>query len=123
MTKQPGRQLNAASCSRRNQYEEAQPACDQLFDPNDPDRLNTLGRLYGQHGHFAEAVRPLEEAARLDRDSSETQHNLGLTYFRLRRYAEARAALEQAVALRPDFFGSNGLLGATLYALGEDDAS
>ena len=103
--------------------EEAQPACQELFDPNDPDKLTTLGLLYGQHGHFAQALPPLVEASRLDRDSSEVQHDLGLTYFRLRRYAEARAALEKAVALRPDFFGSNALLGATLYALGEDAAS
>jgi hypothetical protein len=29
--------------------------------------------------------------------------------------------LTKAVALRPDFFGSNALLGATLYALGQDE--
>ncbi len=116
----------AVACSQlleTKPLEEAKLACEQLFDPHDPDRLTTLGMVYGQHGHFAEALRPLEEAARLDRDSFETQHNLGLTYFRLRRYAEARTALEKAVALRPDFFGSNALLGGTLYTLGEDDAS
>jgi tetratricopeptide (TPR) repeat protein len=102
---------------------EAQPACQQLFDPNDPDKLATLGLLYGQHGYYAQAVQPLESASRLDGDSSEIQHDLGLTYFRLHRYGEARIALEKAVALRPDFFGSNALLGATLYAQGEDGAS
>ena len=104
-------------------WEEAQPACRQLFDPNDADKLTTLGMLYGQHGHYMEAVEPLLEASRLDGDSSEIQHDLGLTYFRLKRYPEARAALEKAVALRPDFFGSTALLGATLYTLGEDDSA
>ncbi len=103
--------------------EEAKPACEQLFDRNDPDRLTMLGLLYGQHGHYEEAVKPLEEACRLDPDSFEINHDLGLSYFRLRRYGEARQPLEKAVALRPDFFGSNALLGATLYTLGEDEAA
>jgi len=104
-------------------WEEAQPACQQLFDRNNVDKLTTLGMLYGQHVHYAEAVQPLLEASRLDRNSSEIQHDLGVTYFRLKRYPEARAALEKAVALRPDFFGSNALLGATLYTLREDVAA
>jgi len=94
-----------------------------LFDARDPDKLTTLGMLYGRHGFFAEAVAPLEQAARLDPDSSEIQHDLGLTYFRLRRYKEARVALEKAVAWRGDFFGSCALLGATLYALGDQASS
>ena len=65
----------------------------------------------------------LELASRLDPDSPEILHNLGLTYFRLTRYAEARQPLERAVTLRPDFFGSNALLGATLYTLKEDEAA
>ena len=114
----------AVACSRlleTKSFDLAQPACEELFDPNDPDKLTTLGLLYGQHRLYGNALRPLEEAGRLDPDSSEVQHNLGLTYFRLRRYADARAALTKAVALRPDFFGSNALLGATLYALGQDE--
>jgi tetratricopeptide (TPR) repeat protein len=115
----------AVACSQlleSKPLEEAQPACQQLFDASDPARLTTLGMIYGQHGYFDQALAPLLEASRLDPDSSEISHDLGLTYFRLRRYAEARAALEKAVALRPDFFGSNAILGATLYALGEDEA-
>ena len=114
----------AVACSRlleTKPLDEAKPACEQLFDPNDPDRLTTLGLLYGQHGRYEDAVKPLEEAGRLDPDSFEIQHDLGLSYFRARRYREARKPLEKAVALRPDFFGSNALLGATLYTLGEDE--
>ncbi len=116
----------AVTCSRlleTKPFDEARAACQRLFDPNDPDRLTTLGLLYGQHGFYAEAVEPLENASRLDPDSSEVQHDLGLTYFRLRRYGAARPALEKAVALRPDFFGSNALLGATLFALGQDEVA
>jgi tetratricopeptide (TPR) repeat protein len=95
--------------------------CQQLFDPNDPDKLTILGMVYGQHGHYQEALRPLQEAARLDPDSSEIQHDLGLTLFRLSRFREARGPLQKAVALRPDFLGSNALLGATLYMVSEDE--
>lgn len=59
----------------------------------------------------------------MDSDSFEVYHNLGMTYFRLKRFAEARTPLGRAVSLRPDFFGSNALLGATLYSLKEDQAA
>jgi tetratricopeptide (TPR) repeat protein len=101
----------------------ARDVCNRMFDASDPDKLTTLGILYGQNGEYEEAIRPLETAAKLDPDSFEVYHNLGLTYFRLRRFSEARAPLEKAVSLRPDFFGSNALLGATLYSLKEDDAA
>lgn len=101
--------------------EEARVTCRKLFDPTDPDKLSTLGMIYGKHEHYAESIEPFEQAARLDPDSFETQHNLGLSYFRLRQYQEARLPLEKAVALRPDFFASNALLGATLFTLKEDE--
>ena len=116
----------AVACSQlleTKPLEVAKPACEQLFDPHDPDWLTTLGLLYGQHGRYEEALKPLDDACRLDPDSFEINHDLGLSYFRLRRYGAARKPLEKAVALRPDFFGSNALLGATLYTLGEDEAA
>jgi tetratricopeptide (TPR) repeat protein len=94
--------------------------CKRLFRPDDPDKLTQLGMIYGERGSYAQAVEPLERAAKLDPDSYEIEHNLGLTYFRLKRYAEAREPLERAVALRPDFFDSNALLGGTLFMLGQD---
>ena len=103
--------------------EEARAVCQKLFDPTDPDKLATLGLIYGKNGLHAEALAAFLRAARLDPDSFEIQHDLGLSYFRLKRYAEARKPLEKAVALRPDFFGSNALLGATLYALRDDEAA
>jgi len=100
---------------------EARAVCERMADPNDPDKLTSLGIIYGEHGAYNEAIVPLERAAKLDPESFEIFHNLGLSYFRLRRYPEARTALEKAVSLRPDFFGSNALLGAVLFALQEDE--
>lgn len=97
--------------------------CQRLFDPNDSDKLTTLGILYGENQRFEDALKPLSLAAKLDPESFEVFHNLGLTYFRMKEYAQARAPLEKAVALRPNFFGSNALLGATLYSLKEDEAA
>ena len=116
----------AVACSHALEsgpFAKAQPDCQRLFDLRDPDKLTTLGLLYGRHGHYAEAVPALEKAAQLDPDSYEIQHDLGLTYFRLKWYDKARTALERSAALRPDFFGSNALLGATLYALREDETA
>jgi tetratricopeptide (TPR) repeat protein len=103
--------------------EEARAVCQKLFDPTDPDKLATLGLIYGKNGLHGDALEAFSQAARLDPESFEMQYNLGLSYFRLKRYAEARRPLEKAVALRPDFFGSNALLGATLYALRDDEAA
>jgi len=96
--------------------------CRALSDPNDPDKLTTLGMIYGEHGLYNKAIQPLEAASKLDPDSFEIFHNLGLSYSRLRRFGEARPALERAVSLRPDFFGSNALLGAVLFSLKDDAA-
>jgi protein O-GlcNAc transferase len=98
-------------------------SCERLFDPNDPDKLTTLGMLYGENGRYSDAIPPLTRAAQLDPESFEVYHNLGLTYFRLRQFGEARGPLEKAVALRPNFFGSNALLGATLYSLKDDTSA
>jgi len=35
-------------------------ACRNMFDPNDPDKLTALGIIYGQHGAYSEAIRPLD---------------------------------------------------------------
>ena len=100
-----------------------QESCSHLIDQNDPEKLVLLGQLYGEHGHFTEAVNPLLHAVQLDPGSFDAWHNLGLSYFRLKRYQEARQPLEKAVALRPDLFDTLNLLGATLYVLGDDRAA
>jgi tetratricopeptide (TPR) repeat protein len=98
-------------------------ACAHLVDQNDPEKLVLLGQLYGEHGHFTDAMQPLLRATQLDPGSFDAWHNLGLSCFRLKRYQEARQPLERAVALRPDLFDTLNLLGATLYVLGDDKAA
>ena len=115
--------LTCAEALRSKPVEEARETCDRLFDRNDPDKLTTLGMLYGENGKYAEAIEPLQRATQLDPDSFEIHHNLGLSYFRLKRFSQARPPLEKAVSLRPNFFGSNALLGATLYSLEQDEGA
>jgi len=103
--------------------DQAPEACAHLADQNDPEKLVLLGQIYGEHGHFGDAVQPLLRATQLDAGSYDAWHNLGLSYFRLKRYQEARQPLEKAVALRPDLFDTLNLLGATLYVLGDDKAA
>jgi len=119
---QAAREATACSQALKSQpLDEARELCQRMFDPNDPDKLTMLGMLYGESGHYQDALKPLKEASLLDPDSFEVFHDLGLSYFRLRRFNEARAPLEKAILLRPDFFGSNALLGATLFILKQDE--
>jgi Flp pilus assembly protein TadD len=97
----------------------ATQTCGVLYDVHDAEKLDLLGRLYGQHGMYDLGLEPLKIAVALDPDSYEIQHNLGLTYFRLGKFQEAVGPLEVAVKLRPEFFGSNAVLGASLLAVGE----
>ena len=103
--------------------EEARAVCDKLFDPHDEEKLTILGTVYGAHGDYAEALKPLRRAAALSPSSPQMQYNLALDCFRLRRYEEARAALSGAVKQWPDLFELNALLGVVLYRLGENSAA
>jgi len=97
----------------------ARPVCERLFDPADPAKLTMLGTIYGQHGDFEGALRPLRRAAELSPASPQMQYNLALVCFRLKRYDEAKAALIGAVKQWPDLFQLNSLLGVVLYRLGD----
>ena len=103
--------------------EAAHSACGQLFDPNDPQKLAALGTIYGQHGFYEEAVKPLLRAAELRPNSPQMQYNLALDYFRLKRYQEARVPLAKAMIRWPDLFELNALYGAVLYRLNEQQAA
>src|SRR5215472_2311338 len=98
----------------------ARPVCDQLFDSDDAEKLTMLGTTYGQHGLYAEALRPLRRAAELSPGSPQMQYNFAFDYFQLKRYAEAREPLAKAVARWPDLYPLNALFGAVLYNLGEE---
>ncbi len=100
--------------------EDARPVCEQLFDPDDAEELTMLGTIYGQHGDYAEALKPLRRAAQLSPNSPQMQYNLALDYFRLKQYAEAREPLAKAVERWPDLYPLNALLGAVLHNLGEE---
>lgn len=99
--------------------EAARPVCERLFDPADAARLTMLGTIYGEHGDFDDALRPLRRAAELSPSSPQMQYNLALVCFRLKRYDEARTALLGAVEQWPDLFELNSLLGVVLYRLGD----
>lgn len=99
---------------------EARAICDQLYDANDADRLTELGTLYGQHGDYEAALKPLQRAAELSPQSPQTQFNLAMVYFQLNRFQEARAPLQSALKRWPDLFPLNALYGAVLWKLGEE---
>lgn len=103
--------------------EAARSVCEQLFDLSDPQKLAALGTIYGQHGFYEEATKPLRLAADLSSNSPQMQYNLALAYFRQKRYEEARVALAKAVKQWPDLFELDALYGAVLYRLGEQDTA
>jgi len=93
--------------------------CDQLYDPNDAEKLTALGILYGQHGDLERALKSLQRAAELVPQSPQMQYNLAFTYFQMKRFEEARGPLAGAVQRWPDLFPLNALYGAVLWNLGE----
>jgi Flp pilus assembly protein TadD len=107
----------------RGVSEKAITVCDQLYDPNNADKLTALGILYGQHGELERAQKPLARAAELQPQSPQAQYNLAFTYYQLKRYAHARGPLAGAVERWPDLFPLNALYGAVLWNLGEARAA
>ncbi|MBV9624245.1 MAG: tetratricopeptide repeat protein [Acidobacteria bacterium] len=101
---------------------EAQATCEQLYDPDNIDRLTALGTIYGQHGDLQGALKCFRRAAELAPQSPQTQYNLALTYYQLGQFAEARVPLETALRRWTDLFQLNALYGAVLVKLGEDVA-
>ncbi|HKT69682.1 MAG TPA: tetratricopeptide repeat protein [Terriglobales bacterium] len=112
-----------SECAQKLQQGEREPAravCDQLYDDNDAERLTELGTLYGQHGDYEAALKPLRRAAELQPQSPQMQFNLAMVYFQLNRFADARAPLATALQRWPDLFQLNALYGAVLLKLGEE---
>jgi Tfp pilus assembly protein PilF len=99
--------------------EKSTSLCDQLYDPNDAEKLTALGVLYGQHGELDKALKPFQRAAELAPQSPQMQYNLAFTYYQLKRFEDARGPLEGAVRRWPDLFPVNALYGAVLWNLGE----
>jgi tetratricopeptide (TPR) repeat protein len=103
--------------------EEARTICEQLYDPDNAEKLTALGTIYGQHGDLEAALKPLRRAAELAPESPQMQYNLALTYYQLNRFEEARRPLANTIERWPDLFQLNALYGAVLSKLGEDLAA
>jgi tetratricopeptide (TPR) repeat protein len=103
--------------------EEARTICEQLYDPDNAEKLTALGMIYGQHGDLEAALKPLHRAAELAPESPQMQYNLALTYYQLNRFEEARRPLANTIQRWPDLFQLNALYGAVLSKLGEDLAA
>jgi len=99
--------------------EQARAVCEHLNDPNNADKLLSLGVLYGQHGFLEDALPSLKRAAEISPRSPQVQYNLAYTYFQLGRYADARTPLEQATRHWPDLFPLRSLYGNVLWKLGD----
>jgi tetratricopeptide (TPR) repeat protein len=102
---------------------EASAACEQLYDPNNAEKLTSLGTIYGQHGDLEAALKCFRRAAELAPQSPQMQYNLALTYYQLNQFANARAPLEAALKRWPDLFQLNALYGAVLAKLGADTSA
>ena len=100
--------------------EEALAVCEQLYDPDNADKLTELGTIYGQHGDPEAALKPLRRAAELAPHSPQMQYNLALTYYQLNQFEQARAPLADSLKRWPDLFPLNALYGAVLVKLGQD---
>lgn len=100
--------------------EDARPVCEQLNDPDDADKLTMLGTIYGQHGAFEDALKPLRRASELSPNSPQMQYNLAFDLAQLNRFEEARVPLAKAVERWPDLFPLNFLYGEILLNLGEE---
>jgi len=100
--------------------EEARSVCEQLYDPDNPEKLTELGTIYGQHGDLEAALKPLRRAAELAPQSPQMQYNLALAYYHLNQFEQARSPLATALQRWPDLFQLNALYGAVLMKLGED---
>jgi tetratricopeptide (TPR) repeat protein len=100
--------------------EEARTVCEQLYDPDNADKLTELGTIYGEHGDLEAALKPLRRAAELSPQSPQMQYNLAFTYYQLNQFEQARAPLANALKRWPDLFQLNALYGAVLIKLGEE---
>lgn len=117
--------IQAECAEKLNQglREGAHGVCDQLYDDHDPERLTELGTLYGQHGDYEAALKPLRRAAELQPQSPQMQFNLAMVYFQLNRFEQAKKPLQGALRRWPDLFELNALYGAVLSKLGENVAA
>ena len=112
-----------AECGKKleeGSREEAHRICEQLYAPDDAEKLAALGTIYGQHGDLEAALKAFRRAAELAPQSPQMQYNLALIFYQLNQFEQARLPLAKAVERWPDLFQVNALYGAVLLKLGED---
>lgn len=102
---------------------EARPVCERLDDPTDAASLAILGTIYGQHGDYQDALKPLQRAADLMPYSPQMEYNLALCYFHLKQFAKARKPLAEAARRWPDLYNVSALYGLVLLRLVENKAA
>jgi tetratricopeptide (TPR) repeat protein len=112
--------LECAQKLEQGPRDEALAVCEQLYDPDNAEKLTTLGATYGQHGELERALKPLRRAAELAPQSPQMQYNLAYAHYQLNQLEEARAPLASAIQRWPDLFPLNALYGAVLLKLGQD---
>jgi tetratricopeptide (TPR) repeat protein len=112
--------LECATKLDQGPREEAHALCEQLYDPEDADKLTALGTIYGKHGDPEAALKPLQRAAELSPQSPQMQYNLALAYYQLNRLPEARNALADSEKRWPDVFQIASLYGTVLAKIGND---
>lgn len=112
--------LECAQKLEQGLSDEARTVCEQLDDPNNPEKLTELGTIYGQHGQLEAALKPLQRAVELAPQSPQMQYNLALAYYQLNRFEDARASLVDTVKRWPDLFQVNSLYGSILFKLGQE---
>jgi tetratricopeptide (TPR) repeat protein len=103
--------------------DQAHTVCEQLYDPDNAEKLTALGTIYAQHGDLEAALKPFRRAAELAPQSPQMQYNLALAYSQLNQFEAARAPLANSLKRWPDLFQLNALYGAVLVKLGEDVAA
>jgi predicted TPR repeat methyltransferase len=85
-----------------------------------------MGTALLQQGLAAEALAPLQKAAKLSPEDPQLYNNLGNTFAKLGQMTEAGECYRQAVKLNPEFIEGHNNLGNTLQKLGlflESEAS
>lgn len=103
--------------------DQAHTVCEQLYDPDNAEKLTALGTIYAQHGDLEAALKPFRRAAELAPQSPQMQYNLALAYSQLNQFEAAREPLASSLKRWPDLFQLNALYGAVLVKLGEDLAA
>lgn len=103
-TKQHRKKSNALAMAQQGMFAEAGRLLAEICkdDPRDLDALQTLGRIHGRLGEFAEAEDCFRKVLNIVPDAVEVHCLLGNALQSRKDYDKAEAAFSKALALRPD---------------------